>query len=366
LAWNNYAMPFDFDHDGDIDVVTANQGNSPVDPYRPMFVFFNNDGTLSTVPGWQSLESSIQNFLAFADYDGDGWEDLAVSKWANFESGIYRNINGALGVAPVWTTGDTDSDKGVAWADVDANGWPDLALGHDPTLLYGNSNGTLSQVWSSGATYFGHSDIRFCDVDLDGDDDLAEVHFSDGKVHVYLNNNGVLDSSPSWTYDSSTVGTAIAFGDINGDTWPDLIVGNSGDPSVKVFYARSLAADADQISASTGATINFSLRAGAMNAGRTHLLAGSAGGTDPETPLPGGLATIPLNKDWFTGYVIARLNTVLFTDFYGKLDASGEAAAQLNAPPVPASMVGKTLHFAFALAGPWNFASMAVGVEIVP
>lgn len=242
LAWNNYALPFDVDHDGDVDVITANQGNSPTDAYRPMYIFFNDAGTLANVPGWASAEWSIQNFLAVADYDGDEWEDLAVSKWSNWQSGVYRNVGGAIGATPVWTTGDTDSDKGVAWADVDGNGHPDLALGHDPTQLWSNDAGVLSVGWTSGATYFGHSDIRFCDVDRDGDEDLAEVHFSDGKVHIYLNEEGLLDSAPSWTYDSPTVGTAIAFGDINGDGWPDLVVGNSGEPCVKVFYADAATA----------------------------------------------------------------------------------------------------------------------------
>jgi hypothetical protein len=191
------------------------------------------------VPGWQSAETSIQGFLAAADYDGDGWEDIAVSKWINFESGIYQNVLGAIQTTPIWTTGDTSDDKGVAWADVDGNGWPDLALGHDPTQLWGNDDGRLAVVWTSSATYFGHSDIRFCDVDSDGDEDLAEVHFSDGKVHIYLNDGGVLESTPSWTYDSPTVGTAIAFGKINDDDWPDLVVGNSGEPCVKVFYAEN-------------------------------------------------------------------------------------------------------------------------------
>ena len=236
-TWNNYAILFDFDHDDDIDVITANQGVSP-DPYRPIYIFRNHDGVVETVPSWQSDEWSIQGFLAIADYDGDGWEDLAVSKWVNFESGIYKNAGGTLQTSPVWTTGDDDSDKGVAWADVDDNDWPDLVLGHDPTLLYGNEGGTLSVTWSSGASYFGHSDIRFCDVDCDGDPDLAETHFSDGKVHIYLNHDGTLETMPSWTYDSPDVGTAIAFGDITGNGWPDLIVGNSGEPSVKVFYAR--------------------------------------------------------------------------------------------------------------------------------
>ncbi len=238
-AWNNYALPIDIDHDDDIDVITANQGNSPSDPYRPMFMFMNNNGTLNTTPTWQSTEISIQNFLAASDMDHDGWEDIAVSKWANFESGVYKNNNGSLATTPMWTTGDDDTDKGVAWADVDNNNWDDLALGHDPTELFSNNSGTLSQSWISTYTYFGQQDLRFCDVDSDGDQDLAEIHFSNGVVNIYMNDNGALQDVPAWSYDCSSVGTAIAFGDINGNGSPDLVVGNSGDPSIMIFYNQN-------------------------------------------------------------------------------------------------------------------------------
>lgn len=241
-AWAVHAIAFDFDHDGDLDIVTANQGNSQPDPYRPMWGFTNNSGTIPTTPTWQSSESSIQNFLAAADWDGDGWEDLAVSKWSNFQTGIYRNVNGLLAPAPAWTVGSTGSDKGVGWGDFDDNGWPDLAVGRNPTQIYGNDNGALSIVWSAVGTYFGHNDLRVVDVNRDGYPDLAECHFSNGKVQIYLNNNGVLDAAPTWTYDSPTVGTAIAFGDLNNDCWPDLVVGNSGQPCVKVFLSRPPAA----------------------------------------------------------------------------------------------------------------------------
>ena len=238
LAWNNYALPVDIDGDGDMDVVTANQGNSPDDAFRPMYLFRNDGGTLGTVPVWESAESSIQNFLAAGDIDNDGNVDIAVSKWVNWESGIYGSNGTMLDTTPWWTTGDDGDDKGAAVADLDGDGALDFMLGHDPTQRFEYAGGTMmTNLWTATGPYFGHSDLRIVDVDHDGDLDVAETHFSNGQVYIFLNTDGVLSAAPDWVYDSSTVGTAIAFGDLNNDGWTDLVVGNSGDVSVKVFFA---------------------------------------------------------------------------------------------------------------------------------
>lgn len=237
-GWPTSGLLLDIDKDGDLDVFTTNQAVSP-NPYRPMYMFRNNAGVLDTFVSWQSAEASIQNGLDAADVDGDGWPDLGVAKWVNFQSGIYRNNgSGTLETTPYWTTGDDGTDKGVAFADVDGNGWPDYGLGHDePGRVYGNDAGTFTLMWESDAPFYSQQEVAFHDIDRDGDPDFCEVNFGDGRTHLYLNRSGVLDSPPSWTFDASEVANCVAFGDINGDGWDDLAIGYSGDISVRVFYA---------------------------------------------------------------------------------------------------------------------------------
>ncbi len=237
-CWTNAVTLFDIDHDGDLDVFTGNQGVSPT-PFRRIYGFRNDGGVVNPTPYWQSDDESITGGVDFADYDGDGWEDLAVSKWTNgHQSGVYKSAGGTLQTLPVWTTGQSSTERGARWSDLDGNGWPDLVIGHGPPQAYYNTNGILTLTWTAQTNSSAPQDMRLADVDRDGDDDFVEIQFSTGMVRLHMNNGGALETVPSWTYDSPGAGSALAVGDLNGDNFPDLAVGNSGQPCIFIFFGQ--------------------------------------------------------------------------------------------------------------------------------
>jgi hypothetical protein len=181
--------------------------------------------------------------------DGDGWYEMATSKWSGFESGVYGNAEGEISANPIWTSYSDGSQKGIGWADMDDDTFPELAIGgSDPTVLYDNVDGELGSfpVWASFNSFHGCQDLKWIDIDSDDDPDLATVHFSNGHVRVYLNIGGTLQDEPSWVYDANGAATSLAFGDVNGDELPDLALGQSGEPAVMVFLNTLLTSVDDE------------------------------------------------------------------------------------------------------------------------
>lgn len=242
--WGTSAVLADMDNEGDLDLVTTNQGVAP-NAFRPILMFRNDAGMLTTASVWQSADLSIQNGIVAQDITGDGFPDLGVAKWVNFQSGIYFNTNGTPENFQSLYVGSSGTDKGAAFVDIDNDGVFELGIGGDPSVVYSNVHGALLPIYFADPPFSSPQDFRFFDVDQDGDEDLAEIHFSDGRAHIYLNRDGVLDEQPTWTYDAPEVGTALAFGDLNNDGRPDLALGYSGDTCIRVFYAEAPPCPAD-------------------------------------------------------------------------------------------------------------------------
>ncbi|MFT5103156.1 MAG: hypothetical protein ACI86C_000807 [Candidatus Latescibacterota bacterium] len=160
---------FDFDKDGDLDLVVGNRIVPQHYPkVAPSFVLRNDAGSFTNVthevaPDFSKL--GIVNKIIATDFNNDGWEDLiAVGEWTGIamlknEEGVFRDVS---------EKSKLDAHKGlwftVAETDVNADGLKDYIVGNVgenikfkatqeiPFKIFGNDfddNGTYDIVLST-------------------------------------------------------------------------------------------------------------------------------------------------------------------------------------------------------------------------
>jgi hypothetical protein len=118
----------DFNGDGALDLAFAGTSN-------PNRIYFSESGVLQTTAGWSSADASVwANTAAAGDVDGDGWMDLAIAD--NLQLGgygrakVYGNLgNGSLSTVPTWQSNSGGFGSHVSFIDVDEDADYDLATG---------------------------------------------------------------------------------------------------------------------------------------------------------------------------------------------------------------------------------------------
>jgi hypothetical protein len=126
------------------------------------------------------------------------------------------------------------------------------------------------------------------------------------------------------------------------------------------------------LSVATGGTSNLILKAGAANADKLYLAAGSLSGTTPGIPLPSPSQNfvLPLNiDDYFNLSLTGGAASPLALNF-GQLDSFGQGVAQFTLPPGLFELNGLTVHHAYividlALNGEIVFVSDAGALDLV-
>lgn len=224
----------DIDGDGWLDCVISNGLDAA---FVSNHVYFNDGGTVSTTPGWVSDDQEPSDNIALGDLDNDGDLDLVVSNLGFSATGcpslpqvIYYN-SGGLSTTPDWLSRPANSFS-CAIGDPDGDGDLDIAFAQgdyatsqlQKTVLYFNNGGTFDTVpdWETDSLYYG-VEVAFCDIDLDGDHDLALGARTFG-IAIFYNENGVLETTPSWQTYEIIGARQMDFGDYDGDGYPDLAV----------------------------------------------------------------------------------------------------------------------------------------------
>ena len=278
----------DYDNDGDLDLYVSNGGSFGGGDN----VLYRNDrdrGFADATVESGAADGGNGTGLAFADFDGDGFQDLFIAKggfsdfgeanrlFHNDGDGTFSDISAPAGLDI------QQSSYGVAVGDYDRDGYLDLfvsqLIGQANALYHNEGDGTFAN--ESGAknivssTNFGDSSSAFADYDGDGNLDLyagifggADIFYAgaedsafkvspvgnrgdamgltlgdydnDGDLDVYVvnrdwrsvlyRNNGELqlqDVAAASGTDNLEPGSGCAFGDYDNDGDLDLFVVNA-------------------------------------------------------------------------------------------------------------------------------------------
>lgn len=198
------------------------------------------DSVYSLTPDWVSGSPAYSTGGALADFNNDGWLDLVVSDGNDMSPGYVRvYLNDGSGHLPTeasWQSADVAYNGHLDVADINGDGWPDVAVSYLGTgssvgpiaRVYMNNNGVLSSTpeWNSNIVgcAFG---VDFGDMNNDGRPDLAIATGNDYipiayHTYVYLNINGSYGSSPSWQSDDQHIDDGVLWVDADADGWLDL------------------------------------------------------------------------------------------------------------------------------------------------
>lgn len=278
----NAVYAADIDQDGDIDLVTAENGDDDVT------IFYNTNGRGTSWSSNRIADSARGATKIFVgNFGTDGFPDIAVVTeddddvriWRQTSRGNFSSItlDGSLNEARAIFGADFDRDGdldvvaagdnelfwyrnnggGNSWtaisistsynvwdvvaADIDQDGDQDIIIAADNGVRYWRNNGSGSFSGLTTVVSFRVYQLDAEDIDQDGDIDLVfgEGNSDSGDVLYWYSNNGN-GSFTAYTIDTGLDGiTAVYAGDINNDGFPDVLAGTEGEDDI-YWYRNEL------------------------------------------------------------------------------------------------------------------------------
>lgn len=236
----------DFNGDGYADLAVANVTDNTVS-------ILLNDGSGSfTTEGTISVPASPVA-LVTGDFNGDGKQDLAVvSKDADEVSIFLGNGDGTFTLADQIGVGK--SPDAIVSADFNGDSVPDLAVANSGSnsvsILLGEGSGQFAPPIDLAT---GTTPVALTTGDFNGDSktDLAIVDQGDNGALIYTG-NGDGTFTRGGTFATGASPNAIAAADFNNDGNTDLAVTNQSDNTVSVLFGNGDGTFQTQIPYTTG------------------------------------------------------------------------------------------------------------------
>lgn len=221
----------DIDNDGDEDLLVMNNT-------RKANSFYRNDNGLLVKDNSKNFAQTVAYYHggAFSDFDNDGKVDLFLCNYFPTKyNELYRNANNGAFVKDMTNLISTEANQsiGPSWADYDGDGFQDLFVpngnGYKNSLFHNEGNGNFSKTTTIISNEGGQS-VGSCwgDIDNDGDLDLFVANSNGLGNFMYLNEgNGNFSRVTKGTVVTGKVAAhGCSFADIDNDGDLDLYITN--------------------------------------------------------------------------------------------------------------------------------------------
>src|SRR5580700_4876051 len=205
----------------------------------------NGDDTFKQATGSPITMGQQPSSIVLGDFNGDGIQDFAVTNFTDNTlslflgngDGTFKQATGSPFAMPTAATGPI----AMTSADFNSDGNLDLAIvnqtTNNVTILLGNGNATFNLATGSPFAV-GTFPVAIATGDLNNDShpDLVVVNQSDGTVSVLLGNgDGTFTAATNSPLATGQSPTAVTVTDFNGDGIPDFAVTDPQTDSVSVF-----------------------------------------------------------------------------------------------------------------------------------
>ena len=223
IAGNGAAF-FDYDNDGDLDLLIAN--GSTFARLReggdPMLVLYENDGggRFTDVTGRARLSAKGWGMgVCVADFDNDGHQDFYLTAYG--PNHLYRNLGDGTfaDVTPRAGVGDARWSTGCAFGDYDRDGFVDLYVAN---YVKQDDQTTPTRGVSPFCQFLGMN-VLCGPRGLPGEPDVLYRNNGDGTFSDVSQAAGIRDPG--------LYGFGVLFTDLDADGWPDIYVANDAAPN---------------------------------------------------------------------------------------------------------------------------------------
>ncbi len=237
----------DFNGDGRLDIVLSL-------PTGVLAILKNTSviGTISFASAVNATAGAVPLGIAVADFDGDGLADLATvnsgftgSAYAGSTASVFRNTSTyntiSFGTATNLATGSGPID--ICSGDIDGDGKMDLVVSNinDATLsAFRNTSSTGVISFASGTAFSGGVGVvgvNVADMNGDGKVDVVLSNAATNSISVLRNTTTGTTFSFASKVDRSagTAPSTLTLGDLDGDGYTDVVVGNQGANTISIF-----------------------------------------------------------------------------------------------------------------------------------